>query len=279
MTLAHRTVIVETEPTMSSAIATACPQGTSVVPLLDSRHTRVPEPGDDGTRVLVIGPSIERDVALATTEQLRRDDPRTAVILICRQLDTATLAAALRAGAHEVLAQHSLTDLAHTIAHAHATRARVQRANDIPVHRRARVTTVFAAKGGVGKTTVSTSLASWLAARGHKTALVDLDVAFGDVAVTLNLFPARDISDAAIVGDSLDLPTLESMLTVHASGLAVLAAPHEPGRSELITPESVTRVLELLATGYDHVLIDNVCSRRLTSVTSRFWLPPSMFQR
>ena len=256
MIVTHRTVIVETDTTMAAAIATACPEGTSVVARVDAAFAQPAGSGDDVTLALVIGPSIDLDAALTATERLRRDDPRTAVILICRRLDTSTLAAALRAGVHEVLSQHALADLAHAISHAHATRSRVKRADDVPVPRRARVTTVFAAKGGVGKTTVSTSLASSLAARGEKTALVDLDVAFGDVAVTLNLFPARDISDAAMVGDSLDLTTLESMLTVHASGLKVLAAPHEPGRSELITPESVTRVIELLAATYDHVLVD-----------------------
>ncbi len=256
MTAAHRTVIVEPDSTMAAAIVTACPEGTSVVSRLDSQLTPPAGSSDDGTQVLVIGPSVDLDAALTTAERLRRDDPRAAVILISRRLDTSTLVAALRSGVHEVLSQHSLAELAHSISHAHSTRARVKRADDVPVHRRARVTTVFAAKGGVGKTTVSTSLASSLASRGEKTALLDLDVAFGDVAVTLNLFPARDISDAAIVGDSLDHPTLQSMLTEHASGLTVLAAPHEPGRSELITPESVTRVIELLAASHDHVLID-----------------------
>ena len=40
----------------------------------------------------------------------------------------------------------------------------------------ARIVVVTSGKGGVGKTTTSASLASGLALRGHKTAVIDFDV-------------------------------------------------------------------------------------------------------
>ena len=61
----------------------------------------------------------------------------------------------------------------------------------------ARSITVFSPKGGVGKTTVAVNLALALADRGaRQVCLVDLDLAFGDVAITLQLFPSHTIEHA-----------------------------------------------------------------------------------
>ena len=57
------------------------------------------------------------------------------------------------------------------------------------------ITVVFSAKGGSGKTVVSTNLALALARNGSRVCLVDLDLEFGDVAVCLQLAPARNIAD------------------------------------------------------------------------------------
>src|SRR5688500_20272422 len=65
--------------------------------------------------------------------------------------------------------------------------------------------TVCSAKGGCGKTTVATNLAAALADGGrHQVCLVDLDLAFGDVAIALQLFPAHTIADAVPLAGNLD---------------------------------------------------------------------------
>ncbi len=65
--------------------------------------------------------------------------------------------------------------------------------------------TVFSAKGGCGKTTLATNMAAALADRGRReVCLVDLDLAFGDVAIALQLFPAHTIADAVPLGDNVD---------------------------------------------------------------------------
>ena len=67
------------------------------------------------------------------------------------------------------------------------------------------VVTVFSAKGGTGKTVVSTNLAIALNANAaRRVCLVDLDLEFGDVAISLQLAPTRGIIDAVDLDLRLD---------------------------------------------------------------------------
>jgi pilus assembly protein CpaE len=124
-------------------------------------------------------------------------------------------------------------------------------------HGRATIITVFSAKGGCGKTTVSTNLAAALAEGGRReVCVVDLDLAFGDVAIAMQLFPTHSISDAVALEDTLDQSGVESLLTQHSSGLRVLSAPVEPGLAENIPVTLVNRLLSIMKDMFDYVIID-----------------------
>ena len=120
-----------------------------------------------------------------------------------------------------------------------------------------RIVTVFSPKGGVGKTTVSVNLALALADKGaRKVCLVDLDLAFGDVAITLQLFPSHTIEHAIGSEDAIDAPLLESLLTRHADSVMVLAAPNHPDVRERVTPMLVSRILKALRESFDYIVVD-----------------------
>jgi pilus assembly protein CpaE len=126
-----------------------------------------------------------------------------------------------------------------------------------PGRARGRIVTVFSAKGGCGKTTLATNMAAVLADRGRReVALVDLDLAFGDVAIALQLFPAHTIADAVPLGENLDFGALQSLLTPHSPGLTTLVAPVEPGTAEGIPARLVSRILEVLRDHFDYVIVD-----------------------
>jgi pilus assembly protein CpaE len=86
--------------------------------------------------------------------------------------------------------------------------------------------------------------------------LVDLDLAFGDVAIALQLFPAHTIADALPLAENLDPSAIASLLTPHSPGLTTLVAPIEPGTAESIPATLVASLLELLKQQFDFVVVD-----------------------
>ena len=56
--------------------------------------------------------------------------------------------------------------------------------------------------------------------------------------------------------DRLDRQLLEVMLSYHASGLAVVAAPNRPAEMRSFDPDVVTRLLDLVSTNFEYVVFD-----------------------
>src|SRR5829696_554055 len=124
--------------------------------------------------------------------------------------------------------------------------------------RRARLITVFSPKGGTGKTVVSTHLSAAIA-KHHKarTLLADLDLQFGDAAIMLGLEPEQTLHELATGAGTLDSEKLRGYLTRHgASGLDVLAAPLRPEDGELVSDDTIERLLEVAAPQYDVIVVD-----------------------
>ena len=211
---------------------------------------------------IVLGPSVDLDAAAALADTLRVTRPATSVVLIRRRVDTSVLAEALRSGMREVVEERDLAGLGQAVLRA----AQVWEALHGPVTAgglgsHGRQITVFSPKGGVGKTTVAVNLSLALTDGGtKKVCLVDLDLAFGDVAITLQLFPARTLADAVPIEAGLDAESLESLLTPHRAGISTLVAPVQPDAKDSIPASLVGKVLRLLKQSYDYVVVDTAPS-------------------
>jgi pilus assembly protein CpaE len=115
---------------------------------------------------------------------------------------------------------------------------------------------VLGPKGGIGKTLTTVNLGAALAAAGRKVAIVDLDLQFGDVGLTLGLAPQRTIYDLVKSGGSLDADKVQAYLTRHPSGVRVLMAPVRPDQAGSIGIDFLRDVYALLRATHDYVIVD-----------------------
>jgi pilus assembly protein CpaE len=116
---------------------------------------------------------------------------------------------------------------------------------------------VLGPKGGIGKTLTSANLGSALAVAGHRVALVDLDLQFGDLALALGLRPERTIYDLATAGGSLDIDKVNDYLQLHeSSGAHVLLAPVRPDQAASIEVDFLRELYGLLRSSFDFVVVD-----------------------
>jgi pilus assembly protein CpaE len=115
---------------------------------------------------------------------------------------------------------------------------------------------VLGPKGGNGKTLTATNLAVTLAQRGHKVALVDLDLQFGDVALCLGLPPERTVYDLAQSPGALDYDKLDAFLATHSSGVRTLIAPRRPDQASAVGAELLREVYSIVRSSFDWVVVD-----------------------
>jgi MinD-like ATPase involved in chromosome partitioning or flagellar assembly len=123
-----------------------------------------------------------------------------------------------------------------------------QRSRDLPS-----IAAVYAAKGGVGKTTFVLHLAALLAKEGCRVCVLDLDLMHGTVASMLRIQPHKTIVDLACRID--DPKASRACLLSTKMGFSIVAAPNQPGMFRM-EAEQLLAVLRFLKEETDLLLID-----------------------
>jgi pilus assembly protein CpaE len=249
------TTIIEQDSSLARMFQGAIGSGVTILETLDALRRHLEDKPDE--YAVVLGPTVDLTAAAALAQTLRVSRPALSVILVRKRVDAGVLGDSLRAGIREVVEDRDLTGLGQAVRRAYTLwQAITTRTDDYGTTPTGQLLTVFSAKGGVGKSTLSTNLAAALVDEGNvRVCVVDLDLAFGDVALMLQLFPTQTIGD--VIGlPQLDPAALEAMLTPHSEGLWTLAAPMQPDVKDRIPPALVGKLLGMLKTQFDFVIVD-----------------------
>ncbi len=208
--------------------------------------------------LVVIGPDIDVAVGCSLASSQRLLGSPVGVVLVRERVTSALMREAMVAGVREVVPSDDVELLLEACRRSQEVSQQLKSRQTTTAEMAqgpGELVTVFAAKGGCGKTTLATNLASVFARAGKRTCLLDLDLAFGDVAITMALPPSRTLADSMGLS-ALDETAVRSLVTRHDSGVDAILAPVEPGAAEAISADLVGDLLELLKGMYDVVVVD-----------------------
>ncbi len=118
--------------------------------------------------------------------------------------------------------------------------------------------TVTGSVGGAGATLIAVEIAYQLSQReeNNRVCLVDLNFYDGACASYLNCPSNLNQSALTQSADRIDDELLQAFITRHKNGIHLLSAPRSERLWNAIKPEAILKVLDIVCTSYDHVLID-----------------------
>jgi pilus assembly protein CpaE len=207
--------------------------------------------------------SVEEPVALAlqTIESLADVAPGIPTIVYSSLADAQSVRRAMVAGARDYLVKplkpEDLSRAVYGVLEQEEKKRLRADGQGSEASARGTVITVFGAKGGIGKTTISTNLAVTLAKMtGANVCLLDMDTRFGDVAIMMDVAVESSIADVARKIEEIDRDKIRDYLVKHHSGVSILPAPLHPTEWRNMTPQHIERIVELLAQTHDYVVVD-----------------------
>jgi len=195
---------------------------------------------------------------LKATAQITSERPDAVVIVMSAEGGQAQLRRAIVAGARDFLAKPFGDDELVAAIRRVCRRARPQgdvRQDQTGPRSAAKMVAVYGPRDGIGKTMLAVNLAVAAVDHGRRTALVDLGLPFGEVAMLMGLSPSVTVADLAGRAELPGSEEIEAAMVGHTSGVRVLcgAAGVEGGG---LSSELVRSVLSYLRTGYECVVVD-----------------------
>ena len=238
--------------------------------------------------IILVGVGEPMERPLQTVETLQSLLPETPIIVYSDSKEIDTIRKAMMAGARDFLAKPikpaTLRISALTALEADEKK-KLRQLGQLPGAATAgTIVTVFGAKGGIGKSTISTNVAVALARMERASVcIVDLDNGFGDIAGMLDVNPERTLFDMVRDVDMLEREDIARYVTKHElTNLDVLAGPSVLEWRK-ISPDQVRRVIEFLARNYDTVVLDTsgmlneICEMAVEVATIVLWITTTEF--
>jgi pilus assembly protein CpaE len=218
---------------------------------IDDAWVRLHETGND---LLIVACAGQSEAVLNLIDNAVTERPRRPVVVLAYGSPNGFTRRVFAAGADDVIMLPVAPDeVAFALQKAIARKSGAESAS----FSRAPLICVLGPKGGTGKTLTATSLSVALAEEGKSVALVDLDLQFGDVGLTLGLTPQTTIFDLVRTGGSLDEEKLDGFLMTHApSGVKVLIAPSRPDHAAVVSVDFLREIYATLRQMFDYVVVD-----------------------
>jgi len=255
-------IALEADPLTIAAIRTAAAEGQIAIAgierdfdgLLRSVGERHP-----GVVLLDLGQAGADPVAVVRS--VLGISPDSCIIVTGADVTPALISRAVSAGARGFLLRpFAPEELAATIHDAHGSLTELRRLQRgaVPIAKpRGAIIAVYSPKGGVGCTTIATSLSVALAHRSKRpVAIVDLDLQFGDVGVALDLRSANSIIDLVTNEAEIDGALIDDVFVRHESGIRALVSPEHLGTAESVDTDRIVQTLEALRDHFDFIVCD-----------------------
>jgi len=214
---------------------------------------------EESIELAIIGPGFAHEAGVMEAALLLDIDPNLPIVLVAEDLTTDVLRASIRVGFKDVLDMPLDRSKVDTMLR-HIDRAEAASRGDLPAKTNiGKVITIMSPKGGAGKTMTTVNVALALAMMTdapERVVIMDADLQFGDVCISLQVEPTHTIVDAARDIEKLDEPMLSGLLSTHTSGIKVLSAPQEPSLADEISTQVIVRTIGMLKRMFDYVIID-----------------------
>jgi pilus assembly protein CpaE len=124
-----------------------------------------------------------------------------------------------------------------------------------------RAITLFSLRGGAGVSSLAINLAVALARQpNQKVALLDLCFLSSSVPLMLNVRPKLSLAELSTENATISLDSLEEYMVAHSSGVKVLPVVLSLARVAPIPAKTVERVLAVLKSGFNYVIVDTLSS-------------------
>ena len=215
---------------------------------------RSDDPAHAELLIFEIGSDLQSDFQLI--HSLQNLEAVSEVFLTSSHSEPAVLVQAIRAGAREFFSQPIRPE---EVRHAlERFKERGGKSKGQAAAKQGHIINVIGAKGGVGGTTIAVNLAHSLAKKERlpSVALIDMNTPFGEIPLFLDIEPTYPWSEIAKHISRLDTTFLMSVLSKHSSGLYVLPSASQLDGDRVTTPEVIGRLLDLMRTVFDFIVID-----------------------
>ncbi len=208
--------------------------------------------------IMVMEVGYDLDEEFKLVEQVRAKGMAREVFLTSSRKDPDVLLRALKMGVKEFFPQPLVKEEFMASLGKFKDSFKAERAEN-EKHKNGILVSVIGSKGGVGATTAAVNLATSLQemARDKSVVLLDMNPLLGGVNLFLDIKTSFSWADGARDIARMDSTYLLNTLYKHPTGVHIMPAPLNPMGLEAATPETMTRLVNLLRTTFDIIVMDS----------------------